>query len=247
MKPIIGAELTIDQQYHVTLLARNNHGYSNLCHLISKAQLGHSKGKPTIDEATLANYSSDIICLSGCRRGKIPSLLLAGEKELARATARTYLDIFGRDNFFIELQNNLRHGDRRLCIGLVELADSLGVRYVATNNVHYATQDKHRLHDVLVCIRNRTSLEKAGQLRRPNSEFRLKPGTEMCSLFSEYPQALENSLYIADQCNVDLDFSSYRFPEFPLPDGETANSFLGKLCWSKARKRYGELSDRPYR
>ncbi len=102
IKPIIGAELTIDQQYHLTLLARNNHGYSNLCHLISKAQLGHSKGKPTIDEATLANYSSDIICLSGCRRGKIPSLLLAGEKELARATARTYLDIFGRDNFFIE-------------------------------------------------------------------------------------------------------------------------------------------------
>ena len=243
IKPIIGAELTVDQERHVTLLARNNRGYSNLCHLITRAQLDHSKGKPSIDSSTLAKYSDAIICLSGCRKGKIPGLLLAGKKEQAQTVARKYLEIFGCDNFFVELQNNLCPGDKHLAPQLVELADNLDVRYVATNNVHYATQDKHRLRDVLVCIKNCTTLGKSGHLRWPNSELYLKSAAEMSSLFSEYPEALESTLYIAEKCNVDLDFSSYRFPEFPVPDGETTDSYLTKLCWQKAKECYVELSD----
>lgn len=243
IRPIIGAELTVDQSRHVTLLAKNNRGYSNLCRLITRAQLDHGKGKPCTDFSTLVNYSNDIVCLSGCRKGEIPQLLLAEKEEQAKATARRYLEIFGRDNFFIELQNNLCPRDNHLCRQLMQLARDLDIRYVATNNVHYSTKDGHRLQDVLVCIRNCTTLDKSGHLRRPNSEFYLKSGDEMSSLFSEYPQALENSLYIADQCSVDLDFSSYRLPEFPLPDGETADSYLAELCWQKAKERYAELSD----
>ena len=119
IKPIIGAELTLDGGYHLTLLAKNNLGYSNLCHLITRAQLDHSKGNPTIDFTTLANYASDIVCLSGCSKGEIPGLLLAGKKEQVQAATREYLEIFGRDNFFVELQNNLRPGDDRLCRELV--------------------------------------------------------------------------------------------------------------------------------
>ena len=243
VKPVIGAELTIDQKHHITLLARNNRGYSNLCRLITRAQLDHCKGKPSVDSSILDIYNDGIICLSGCRNGEVSSLLLEGEKEQAQAAARKYLEIFGRDNFFIEIQNNLYAGDSGLCRQLVELADNLGVRPVATNNVHYATKDKHRLQDILVCIKNCTTLDKSGQLRRSNSEFYLKSTGEMSSLFTKYPQALENSLHIADLCNVDLSFSSYRFPEFPLPDGETTSSFLAKLCWQKAEERYGELSE----
>lgn len=243
IKPIIGAELTVDHSHHVTLLARDINGYSNLCNLITRAQLDHSKGKPSVESSTLTQYSSGIICLSGYRKGEIAHLLMSREEEQAQAVAKKYLEIFGRDNFFIELQNNLYPGDNRLRRRLVELANGLGLGYVATNNVHYATQDKHRLQDVLVCIKNGTTLDKSGYLRRPNSESYLKSADEMSALFAGYPEALENSLNIADQCNVDLDFASYRFPEFPLPDGETADSFLAKLCWQKVKERYGELSD----
>jgi len=243
VKPVIGAELTIDQKHHITLLAKNNRGYSNLCRLITRAQLDHCKGKPSVDSSILDIYNDGIICLSGCRNGEVSSLLLDGKKEQAQATARKYLEIFGTDNFFIEIQNNLYPGDSGICRQLVELANNLGVRSVATNNVHYATRDKHRLQDILVCIKNCTTLDKSGQLRRSNSEFYLKSTGEMSSLFTEYPQALENSLHITDLCNVDLNFSSYRFPEFPLPDGETTGSFLTKLCWQKAEERYGELSE----
>jgi error-prone DNA polymerase len=242
IKPIIGAELTIDQKYHLTLLARNDRGYSNLCRLITRAQLDHSKGKPSIDSAFLASHCDGIICLSGCRKGEIPSLLLAGKERQAQSVAGRYHEIFG-DNFFIELQNNLCPGDEHLCRQLIGLADRLRIRYVATNNVHYATKDKHRLQDVLVCIKNRTTVDKSGHLRRPNAELYLKSAAEMSELFGKYPEAIENSLYIADQCTVDLDFSSYRFPEFPLPEGETADGYLSRLCWQKARERYGELSE----
>jgi len=243
IKPIIGAELTVDQKYHLTLLAKNNRGYSNLCRLITRAQLDHSKGEPSLDSSCLTSHTDGIICLSGCRKGEIPSLFLDGKASQAEAAAGRYREIFG-DNFFIELQNNLCPGDEHLCRQLAGLADRLGTKCVATNNVHYATKDRHRLHDVLVCIKNGVTLDKSGHLRRPNAEFYLKPAAEMRELFSDYPEAIENSLFIADQCNVDLNFTSYRFPDFPLPDGQTTESYLAKLCWEKAKEKYGELSQR---
>ena len=242
IRPIIGAEVTLEGGHHLTLLAKNKRGYSNLCRLITHAQLTHSKGEAALDLAALARYSSDLFCLSGCKKGQIPASLKKGKGQEALDSARRYLEIFGPGSFFIELQNNLCPEDRGLCRELVKLATGLGVRYVATNNVHYARPEGHRLHDVLVCIRNRTTLDESHHLRRPNSEFYLKAASGMSCLFREYPDALENSVRIAEECDVDLDFSSYRFPDFPLSPGETADGFLARLCQERARERYGDVS-----
>lgn len=242
VKPIIGAEVTMEGGHHLTLLARDMSGYANLSRLITRAHLGHRKGQPSLDIEALAGHSAGLLCLSGCRKGEIPGLLLNGRDGEAMASARRYAEIFGRDSFYIELQNNLCPEDRRLCRRLVELAKALGLGYVATNNVHYARREGHRLQDVLVCIRNRTTLDESHHLRRPNSEFHLKPGVEMARLFADYPEALAGTLSIAERCNVSLDFSGYRFPGFPLPAGETAEGFLARLCREKARERYGDIS-----
>ncbi len=238
VKPIIGAELTLDGGYHITLLAKSDKGYSNLCRLISHAQLGHSKGKASLRLDTLARHSVELFCLSGCRKGEIPAAVLAGDREKAIAAARRYIDIFGRDSFWIELQNNLCPQDKELCEQLVGLARQLGIGYVATNNVHYARREGHRLQDVLVCIKNRTTLDASHHLRRPNSEFYLKSELEMSRLFCDYPEAVSNTAGIAEQCNVALDFSSSRFPDFQAPAGETADGFLGRLCWQKLTEKY---------
>ena len=241
IKPIIGAETTLENGNHLTLLAKNNAGYSNLCRLITGAQLEHRKGSPVLSLETLARYSGGLICLSGCRRGEITSLIASGRIEKAYEAARKYTDIFGRENFYIELQNNLYPEDRGVCHALVKLAKDLNLGYVATNNVHYAKRENHKLYDVLTCIRNKTTLDECTSLRL-NSEFHLKSFEEMAQLFQNYPRAVSNTLAIAEQCNVNLDFSDYRFPEFLLPQGETAKKHLAKLCWQKAHDRYDNVS-----
>ena len=237
IKPIIGAEMTLDEGYHLTLLVKDMTGYSNLCRLISQAQLSHSKGQASLDPAALWDHSEGLLCLSGCRMGEIPSLVLASKHEEAVKTARRYLDVFGR-NFYIELQNNLCPEDRHLCRGLLELAAGLGIGCVATNNVHYASREGRRLQDILVCVKNRTNLDNSHHLRRPNSEYCLKSAEEMEALFRECPEALANTMRIAEACSLDLDLSGHRFPDFPAPPGETADSYLEKLCWERVHQKY---------
>jgi error-prone DNA polymerase len=241
IKPIIGAEITLESGNHLTLLAKNNEGYSNLCQLITKSQLKHKKGSSALDLEILAQHSMNLICLSGCRRGEIASSIISGSPEKACEVAKRYINIFGNENFYIELQNNLYPEDKELCCSLVKLAYHLNLNYVATNNVHYARKQNHKLHDVLTCIKNRTSLDECDSLRL-NSEFYLKSPEEMAQLFRDYPEAISNTLAIASKCNVNLDFSDYRFPEFPLPRGETAASYLARLCRQKIHERYQSIS-----
>jgi error-prone DNA polymerase len=240
IKPIIGAEMTLQGGYHITLLAKNNEGYSNLCRVITEAQLKHKKGNPALDIRSLAQHSSGLICLSGCRRGEIASSILSGQAEKAYQVARRYMDIFGKEDFYIELQDNLYPEDEQLRRALAELAKDLGVSYVAANNVHYARRESHKLHDVLTCIKNRTTLDECQSLKL-NSEFYLKSSKEMTQLFKDYPKAISNTVLIAEKCNVNLDFSGYRFPHFPLAQGETATSYLAKLCWQKIHDKYGDI------
>ena len=242
IKAVIGVEMTLDGGYHITLLAKNSKGYSNLCRLVSRAQLTHSKGQASLDRETLARYSADLFCLSGCRQGEVASWLLAGDDGKALAAAGKYREIFGRENFRIELQNNLCPEDRRLCGQLVDVAEKLGTGCVATNNVHYARREGHRLQDILVCIRNRTNLDNSHHLRRPNSEYHLKSAAEMAWLFRDSPGAVENTMLLAEACDFTPDFSSYRFPDFPVPEGDTTEHFLEKLCWEKVPERYGAVT-----
>lgn len=243
IQPITGAEITITGGYHLTLLAETAAGYANLCRIITHAYLDHSKDAPEVNFDILAQHAEGLIALSGCKRGEVPALIEAGSMEKAEAAARRYLNWFGRFNFFIELQQNLVLGDTARNAALVKLADRLGSAYVATNNVHYHVRERHRLHDVLVAIRHRTTLDASHELRRENSEYHLKSPWEMARLFSAYPKAIKNTVAIAERCTFNLARDlDYRFPHYPTPNGETPDSYLESICREALRRKYGGTS-----
>ncbi|MBI4497686.1 MAG: DNA polymerase III subunit alpha [Chloroflexi bacterium] len=239
LQGIIGAEVTLAGNHHFTLLAANVHGYNNLCRLLSHAHIQSPRRSPALDPNLLAEFSEGLIALSGCRQGEVPSLVAAGRVAEAERAAERYRDWFGPDNFFLELQRNLVYGDDERIAGLVRLGERLGLGVVATNNVHYHVRSRHRLQDALVTVRARTSLEESQRERRPNSEFFLKSPRQMAKLFREYPSALRTTLLIAERCSFDLTRDlNYRFPNYPVPPGFTPDTYLEKLCYETARRRY---------
>ena len=241
IKPIIGTEVTLDNGHHLTLLAKNKPGYANLCRLLTKSHMDHEKGNPSISIENLSLYAEGLFCLSGCRNGEIASLILKGKRGQAIEAAQRYANIFGRNNFKIELQHNYYPEDNKLVRSLAEMADHLDIQYTATNNVHYARKEGYRLHDVLTAIRHRSKLDECRQLRL-NSEFYLKSADQMAKLFRDYPQALSNTLRVAEACDIELDFSAYRFPDFPIPPGETTHSKLAQICRERLRGRYNVIT-----
>ena len=231
IKPILGAELTLEGGYHLLLLVEDSRGWANLCRLISLAHHTEpGKARAALPIAALADHVEGLICLSGCRKGEIAAHLLAGHPKEALAAAEKYVRIFGRDRFWIELQNHLLPDDQGLVADLVELTGHLGVGYVATNNVHYAARDGHRLQDVLVCIRHRTTLDESAHLRRPNSEYYLKSAEEMVTLFADYPEALSNTQRIAASCCFELRYGVQDLPAFPTPESLSPIHYLRHLC-----------------
>lgn len=238
--PVIGAELILDGGYHIVLLAKDRRGYSNLSRLISHAQLTHTKGKAALDFEYLRQYPQGLIALSGCRKGEIASLLLKGDRKAAYEAARRYAALFPEGDFFIELQNQLLPDDQWLLRELVDLANRLGLPYVATNDVHYALREEHELHDVKVCIGQKgIPLEEARGILFPNSERFLKGAQEMLSLFPSWPEAVRNSVEIARRCEVELDFRDQRLPPFTLPEGhDSPSQYLQKLFLEGIRKKY---------
>ncbi|MBI1886383.1 MAG: error-prone DNA polymerase [Chloroflexi bacterium] len=238
------------QVAHLTLLCETQRGYANLCRLLSHAHLDHPRGEPWVEPEVLANHAEGLIALSGCRRGEVPSLVAQGRYREAEEAARRYLQWFaqtgarsgGPGNFFIELQDNLVHGDARRNRALADLAEHLGVGTVATGNVHYHVRERHRLQDVLVAIKHRTTLDASHRLRRENSEYYLKPPEEMAERWRDYPEAIANTLRIAERCQFDLTRDlDYRFPDYPVPAGETPDSYLRKLCYREAELKYGRI------
>ena len=243
VQPIIGAEVTFRDSSHLTLLAETPRGYANLSRLLSTAHLSSPRGEPALDLGELDGRTEGIIALSGCREGAVPRLVAAHDLPGARQAAEHYLELFGRDSFFIELQQNLVYGDRPRNRGLVALARELDLSVVATNNVHYHERSRHRLQDVLVAVSHRTTLDASEHQRRKNSEFYLKPPEEMAALFADLPEALRSTLAIAERCTFDLTRDlTYRFPDFEAPDGKTADEFLEEVCRASARDLYGWLA-----
>ncbi|MGD8793570.1 MAG: DNA polymerase III subunit alpha, partial [Anaerolineae bacterium] len=232
IKAIIGAEVALADAGHLVLLAETQRGYANLCRLLSAGNLAGSKGQHQLTLATLSQYTEGLLCLSGCRRGAVPRALLAGDGAGARRAAAHLRDLFGPGRFWIELQRHYLPADGRLMAQLVALARELGLGLVATNNVHYAERSGQRLHDVLTCVRQGTTLPEAlaGGLLHPNSELYLKPPGEMAALFADLPEAVANTLPLAERCNVRLDFSAQRLPAFPVPAGHTPATYLRHLC-----------------
>ena len=249
IKAIIGAEATLSTpsaggmgRHHVTLLARNATGYSNLCQLLTKAHMEPvERNQPALDPAHFAQHAEGLICLSGCRQGQLSELLLAGEYETARSLARQYAEWFGENNYFLELQQNLVKGDTARNRLLARLGRDLGIGLAATNNVHYHIRERHRLNDALTAIQHNKSLEEAHSKRRPNDQFYIKPPAEMTALFSDYPEAITNTTAIAERCEFDLatDIKKvYSFPDYETPEGHTAASWLRRICQQTARHKY---------
>ena len=251
VKAIIGCEVYIaprsrfdkvagegEAYYHLVLLAENQAGYSQLVELVSRAYTEGFYYKPRIDKELLAAHHEGLIGLSACIAGEIPSLILKGDAAGAEAAAREYVDIFGPDHFFIEIQDHGIPEQKESNPALVELARKLGIGLVATNDIHYIDQTDADAHDVLLCIQTGKCVEDAGRMRFPTSEFYLKTGGEMAALFPEYPEALANTCRIAERCQVDFEFGHLRLPDFPLPDGVSADTYLRDLCEQALPGRY---------
>jgi error-prone DNA polymerase len=236
VRPIFGCELTLHDGHHLTLLVQDATGWQNLCTLITLARHNAPKGKALLPKGALEEHTAGLIALSGCRQGEVMRAIRRNDPETALTAANHYVDLFGCERFCIELQNHLLPGDSRSITAGVALAERLGVRYGATNNVHYADASGHRLQDVLVCIRHNTTLDESEHLRRPNSEYYLKDAAQMERLFAQYPTAINTTKMIAEQCSYDVTFGLQELPLFPTPNSLTAHDYLVALC----RERFGD-------
>ena len=245
LQPITGCEVTLAGGHHLTLLAETRQGYANLCWLVSQAHR-EDRRNPALDPGLLEGHTEGLIALSGCRCGEVPSLLAEGRFTEAQKTAGRYRDLFGKEAYFLELQQHLVQGDTHRNRRLAEMGDRMGIGVVATGNVHYHVRERHRLQDGLVAVKNNTPLEESHRLRRPNSEFFLKAPEAMAELFAWRPDAIRNAEAIAGRCGA-FDLTKdlgYRFPDYPLPNGETSQSHLERLCYEAARRRYGDITSK---
>ncbi len=242
IKPIIGAEITLENKHHLTLLAENSEGYSNLCQILSKALLSNPKNQAEVNFETLAPKSKGLICLSGCLLGEIPSLILKKDKKKAKKTAGDLRDVFEKGKCFLELQNHLRPEQTKVNAEFLSISRATGIPCVATNNVHYAGSEGRKLQDVLTCVKNHTNVDQAKKFLYPNSERHLKSSDEMTKLFSESPEALKNTLEISNRCNFILDHLRPSMPSFSLPEGGDPFSYLCALTYDGAKGRYLPLT-----
>ena len=248
IKPIIGCEvylakgshldMTEKTRYHLILLAENDIGYHNLMKIVSKGQLEGFYYKPRVDKDILRTYSEGIICLSACIAGEVPRLINSGNMDGARRCVQEYIDIFGKDNYFLEIQNHDIPEEKTAAEGLRQLAQEFGIGLVATNDLHYVRREDAEAQDVLLCIQTTSNVDDPGRMRFPNDSFYLKSVEEMAELFGGYPEALENTCRIADRCNVKLEFGHLLLPEFPVPEGFDAVSYLRHLCEEALPERY---------
>ncbi len=240
VRPITGAEVTLHGGAHLTLLAEAPRGYANISRLISHAHMNSPRGTPALQPGAMAGCTEGVIALSGCRNGEISRLVEAGHFDAACETADRYAALFGPENFYVELQENMVHGDRARNAALVQVARRLGLDVVATNNVHYHDRQRHRLQDVLVAVRHHTTLDASERQRRKNAEFYLKSPERMAALFAEIPDAISNTRLIAERCTFDVTRDlTYRFPDYQAPDGQTADAYLEEVCLRAARELYG--------
>ena len=256
IKPVIGCEVYVapgsrfdkvygvDNKYaHLILLAENEIGYKNLIYLVSMGCIEGYYYKPRIDKELLRKHSEGLIALSACIAGEVPSRLLNGDRDGAKKTAQEYIDIFGKENYFIELQDHGLAEQKRIMPELISIAKELGVGIVATNDIHYLTREDAFYQDVLMCIQMEKTVDDEDRMRFETQEFYIKSEAEMAELFSFVPEAIENTAKIADRCNVDFDFNTRHLPKFDVPDGKDSFEYLTELCKSGLEKRYDTVTD----
>jgi len=247
IKPILGAEITLVDGHHLVLLVKDAIGYSNLSQMLSEAHLQNKKNEAKITADNLQKHSQGLIALSGCTHGEIPAALLDNDNNNAHRLASQYRELFGSDNFYLELQHHNLPVHEFLCERLTHLGHELSIPIVASNNVYYATPDGRRLQDVLTCIKNHTTLDAADDLLYPNAERYLKAPSQMVRQFRRYPEAIAGSEAIAERCDFSLDSLNTSLPDFDVPSGETTHSYLRRLTYGGARKRYDRMTPEVFR
>ncbi len=256
IKPIIGIEAYVaprsrfdrtktgigDAAYHLVLLAEDNRGYQNLLKL---ASAGFTEGfyyRPRIDKEILAELNAGLIATSGCLKGEIASQIAAGDEKAARATAESYLKIFGPERFFIEIQHH-EPDEPGVRQGLIELAGKMGIGLVATNDVHFLEEDDYEAHNCLCAISTGKKADDPTRMIYPKDVF-LKSPEQMRGLFAGAGEACDNTVAIAERCSVELDLKTRHAPRFVPPDGSSPEEFLTKLCYENAEQIYGQISER---
>ncbi len=252
IKPIIGCEVYVAERTrhdrvhefdaasrHLVLLVKNETGYKNLIKLVSA---GFTEGfyiKPRVDKELLREYSEGLVCLSACLAGEVQQLLAGGNYEGAKRAALEHLEIFGEGNYYLELQDHGIPEQAAVNRGLERISEETGIPLVCTNDAHYVTKEDAPLQDVLLCIQTGKTIDDPDRMKFATDEFYLKSGDEMAALFPHHPEALENTVKIAEMCNFDFEFGHYHLPNFELPEGETdAYEYLRKQCEAGFPKRY---------
>lgn len=253
IKPIIGCEVYVaardmnDKSYdngntthHLVLLAKNNEGYKNLTKIVSKGWIDGFYYKPRVDFSVLQEHHEGLICLSACLAGEIPQAIVKNEDAYARKLVEDYLELFGKENFYLEIQNHGIAEQKKANAGVIRLANDYGIGLVATNDVHYIEKGDAKYQDLLMCIQMNRKVAETDRMAFETDEFYLKSEDEMKELFGAIPESLSNTEKIADACNVDFEFGVLKLPAYDVPEGYDSYTYLKKLCEEGLVRRYGE-------
>ncbi len=256
IKPIIGCEVYVAPRtrfdkvhqfdtspYHLVLLCKNNTGYKNLIQMVSRGFTEGFYNRPRVDLELLERYHEGLICLSACLAGEIPRKLLNEGYEAAKQTALRYAEIFGKDNYFLEMQDHGIREQKEIIPHIVRLSQETGIGLVATNDSHYLEREDSKMHHVMVCIQTGHTVEDEDTLEFGTDEFYIKSGDEMGELFSFVPQAIENTVRIAERCNVSFEFGVTKLPFFVAPDGKDNLTYFREKCYEGLLRHYGETPE----
>ncbi len=252
IKPILGCEVYVapnsrfdkevtggeERYHHLVLLAENNIGYSNLMKIVSK---GFTEGyyyRPRVDMEILNRYHEGVIALSACLAGEVPRLIVKGLIDEAKKTVKKYVDCFGKDNYFLELQDHGIPEQRTVNTALLQISKELGVPLVATNDIHYTYAEDAEAHDILLCIQTAKKVSDEDRMRYEGGQYYVKSEQEMRQLFPYAQEAIDNTAKIAERCNVDIEFGVTKLPKFDVPEGYNSWSYLNKLCFDGLKERY---------
>ena len=259
IKPIIGCEVYVatrsrfdkvhgvdSARHHLVLLCKNETGYKNLTKLVSSAWVDGFYTKPRIDRELLEKHHEGLVCLSACLAGEIPKLIANGEYIKAKETAIWYSNLFGKDNYYLEIQDHSLSEQLKVNEGLVRLSQETGIPLVATNDVHYIDREDAKVQKVLICIATNHTVDEESALEFETDEFYLKTEAEMRQKFSYVEDAIQNTQKIADMCNFDFEFGNTKLPNFQVPDGITHYDYLREKSYKGLKEKYGENPDKLY-
>lgn len=261
IKPIIGCEMYVapnglankrakidDTRHHLILLAKNETGYKNLMQLVSIAHLEGFYYKPRIDKELLKKYSGGLVALSACVEGEVPSLVLSGKIDEAEKTAREYEDIFGKGHFFLELQHHPKYANQKIANdGVIQIARRTGIPLVATTDMHYVHLEDAPIQDILLCVQTNRKVSEQNRMNLMDFELFMRSPERMAEDFADVPEAIENTMRVAEMCNLEIELGNIKLPFYDVPEGFTPETYLRKLCDEGLAERFGKNIEQEHR